>query len=53
MWTIVIILLIAWAILSVVGAVFEGLLWLTAIGAILFVGTLILGFVRGKAGGRT
>ena len=35
-----------WAILTVVGFVFEGLLWLGIIGIILIVGTLIFGVIR-------
>ena len=52
MWTLIVILLVAWAVLSVVGFVFEGLLWLAVIGIILFVGTLVVGFIRQRAGGR-
>lgn len=52
MWTVIVILLVVWAILSVVGFVFEGLLWLAVIGIILFVGTLIFGFVRQRVRGR-
>jgi hypothetical protein len=48
MLTLIVILLIAWAVLAVVGFALEGLLWL-AIGIILFVGTLIFGFVRRSA----
>ena len=50
MWTFVVILLVVWAILAVVGFVFEGLLWLAIIGIILFVGTLIVGFIRQSRG---
>ncbi len=46
MWTLIVILLIVWAVLAVVGFVFKGLLWLAVIGAILFVGTLVVGFIR-------
>lgn len=46
MWTAIVILLIVWAILSVVGFFFEGLMWLGIIGIVLFVGTLIVGFIR-------
>ncbi|WP_188726478.1 hypothetical protein [Pseudoclavibacter endophyticus] len=41
----------AWLILSVVGFVFEGLMWLAIIGIVLFVGTLIFGMIRRRAGG--
>jgi len=44
-----VILLVVWAILSVVGFAFQGLLWLAVIGIILFVGTLVFGAVRQRA----
>lgn len=46
MWTVIVILLVVWAVLAVVGFVFQGLLWLAIIGIILFVGTLIVGIIR-------
>lgn len=46
MWTVILILLVAWVVLSIVGFVFEGLLWLAIIGIVLFVGTLIFGLIR-------
>lgn len=49
MWTVLVILLVAWAVLSIVGFVFEGLLWLAIIGIVLFVGTLIFGIIRRRA----
>ncbi|WP_309127415.1 hypothetical protein [Microbacterium sp.] len=49
MWTVIVILVVAWAVLSVVGFVFEGLLWLGVIGLILFVGTIVFGLVRGRS----
>lgn len=48
MWTVLIILLIVWAVLSVVGFAIKGLVWLAIIGIILFVGTLIFGFIRNR-----
>ncbi|MEI3865841.1 hypothetical protein FBY40_1270 [Microbacterium sp. SLBN-154] len=53
MWTVVVILLVVWAILTVVGFVFEGLLWLGVIGIILFVGTVLFGIIRGQLSRRT
>lgn len=46
MWTVIVILLVLWAILAVVGFVFEGLLWLAVVGIILFLGTLTVGIIR-------
>lgn len=48
MWTVLIILLVAWAIVSVVGFAIEGLLWIAIIGIILFVGTLAFGILRNR-----
>ncbi|UOQ57838.1 hypothetical protein MUN78_03095 [Leucobacter allii] len=49
MWTVLLILLVVWAVLSIVGFVFEGLLWLAIIGIVLFVGTVIFGLLRQRA----
>jgi hypothetical protein len=49
MWTVLLILLVAWVVLSIVGFVFEGLLWLAIVGIVLFVGTLIFGILRQHA----
>ncbi|MCU1421355.1 MAG: rane protein [Microbacteriaceae bacterium] len=42
----VIVLLVLWAILSVVGFAIKGLIWLAIIGIILFIGTLVIGLAR-------
>jgi hypothetical protein len=52
MWTVLIILLVAWVVLSIVGFAFEGLLWLGVIGIVLFIGTVIFGIIR-QRGRRT
>jgi hypothetical protein len=46
MWIVVVVLLVIWAILAIVGFVFEGLLWLGVVGIVLFLGTLIVGILR-------
>ncbi|WDH80379.1 hypothetical protein PTQ19_11140 [Microbacterium esteraromaticum] len=46
MWTVIVVLLIAWAVLAVVGFAFEGLFWLGVIGLILAFGTIVFGLVR-------
>lgn len=46
MWTVLVILLVVWAVLSIVGFVFEGLLWLAVIGIVLFLGTVVFGIIR-------
>ncbi len=48
MWTVLVILLVVWAVLSVVGFAIEGLFWLAVIGIILFVGTVVFGLVRNR-----
>lgn len=52
MWAVIIILLVAWTILSVVGLALEGLLWLGLIGIALFTGTVIFGISRRQAARR-
>ncbi len=42
-------LIILWIVLGIVGAVVHGLIWLTIIAAILFIGTLVFG--GSKVGG--
>ncbi|MGK0714976.1 hypothetical protein ACR5KS_02750 [Leucobacter sp. W1153] len=49
MWTVLVILLVAWAVLAVVGFALKGLLWLAIIGIVLFIGTLVFGAVRQQA----
>ncbi|MDT0179520.1 hypothetical protein Q9S36_04755 [Microbacterium sp. ARD31] len=49
MWTVLIILLAIWVVLSIVGFVFEGLFWLGLIGIVLFVGTILFGMIRRSA----
>ena len=39
-------LLVVWLVLVVLGLVLKGLFWLFVIGAVLFVATAILGWVR-------
>ncbi|MFK4762008.1 hypothetical protein ACI3KS_13810 [Microbacterium sp. ZW T5_45] len=46
MWTLLIILLVIWAGVSVLGFVVKGLFWLAIIGIILFIGTVIFGMLR-------
>ncbi len=46
MWTAIVILLVAWAVLAIVGFVFEGLFWLAVIALVLFIGTLVVGILR-------
>jgi hypothetical protein len=51
MWPVIVILLVAWAVLSVVGFALQGLLWLGVIGIVLFLGTLVFGIVRQRTAG--
>ena len=50
MWTVLVILLVAFAVLAVVGFALEGLFWLAIIGIVLFIGTLVFGAVRQQSG---
>ena len=42
----IIFLLLVWVVLAVLGAVLEGLFWLTVVGLILLVGTAVWGWMR-------
>ena len=46
MLILVIVLLALWLILSIVGFAIKGLVWLAIIGIVLFLATLVIGFVR-------
>ncbi|SEF20131.1 hypothetical protein SAMN05421837_101240 [Amycolatopsis pretoriensis] len=45
-------LLVIWAVLAVLGIVIKGLFWLIIVGAVLFVATAVIGFVKREALGR-
>ena len=49
MGNLIIILLLAWVILSILGFVVKGLLWLAAVGIALFLATLLWGWIKSKA----
>lgn len=49
MWTLLIVLLVVWLGLSVLGFVVKGLLWLAVLGIVLFLGTLVFGFIKNGA----
>jgi hypothetical protein len=49
---ILIALLVVWAVLVVLGIVIKGLFWLIIVGAVLFVATGVIGFVKREALGR-
>jgi hypothetical protein len=44
------VLLLVWLALSILGAVIEGLFWLTIVGAVLFVGTAAYAAIRRRTG---
>ena len=46
MWQLIGVLLVVWLVVTVVGAVLEGLFWLAVVGLLLFVGTAVLGWTR-------
>lgn len=47
---IILTLLVIWLILVVLGAVLEGLFWLTAVGIVLFLATGAYGWMKRKTG---
>jgi hypothetical protein len=42
-------LLVIWAVVAVLGIVIKGLFWLIIVGAVLFVATAVIGFVKREA----
>ncbi|WP_157157083.1 MULTISPECIES: hypothetical protein [unclassified Diaminobutyricimonas] len=46
MMVLVIVLLVLWAVLTVVGFAIEGLAWLGVVGIILIIGTAVVAFLR-------
>lgn len=51
--TLIIIMLLAWLALSILGAVIEGLVWLTIVGVVLFLGTAAYGMIKRRAAERS
>lgn len=49
---IIAVLLVVWLVLTVLGAVIEGLFWLTVVGAVLFLATAGYGYLKRGAGPR-
>jgi hypothetical protein len=48
MLILVVVLLVAWLIVSIIGFALEGLMWLGIIGVVLFLGTAVIGAIRRK-----
>ena len=46
MVALIVLLLVVWLVLAIVGLVVKGLFWLFVIGAILFIVTAIIGWIR-------
>ena len=46
MWRLIGVLLVLWLVVTVVGAVIEGLFWLAVVGLLFFAGTAALGWRR-------
>jgi hypothetical protein len=46
MLILVVVLLVAWLIVSIVGFAMEGLMWLGIVGVVLFLGTAVIGAIR-------
>lgn len=47
----IVILLVVWLVLAVLGALLEGLFWLTVVGVILMVATGVWGWMKRKTTG--
>ena len=52
MLKIVAVLLAVWLVVAVLGAVIEGLFWLTLVGAALFLATAGYGYLQRRSGSR-
>ncbi|WP_018681445.1 hypothetical protein [Actinokineospora enzanensis] len=52
MVVLVVVLLVAWLIVSIIGFALKGLLWLGLIGIVLFLGTAAIGAVKRKSSRR-
>jgi hypothetical protein len=46
----ILILLAIWLILTIIGLIIEGLIWLGVIGAVLFLATVVWGWVQSRQG---
>jgi hypothetical protein len=44
----ILILLAIWLILTIIGLIIEGLIWLGVIGAVLFLATVVWGWVQSR-----
>ncbi|MFS0703760.1 hypothetical protein AB6N23_04490 [Cellulomonas sp. 179-A 9B4 NHS] len=51
--TVVVVLALVWLALSILGAVVEGLLWLTVVGLVLLAATVVYGWVKGRTRSRS
>lgn len=49
MTAIIVILLVVWLVLAILGAVLEGLFWLTVVAILLLIGTAIYGWIKRKS----
>jgi hypothetical protein len=47
---VIVVLLLVWLALAILGAVIEGLFWLTIVGAVLFLATAAYGAIKRRAG---
>lgn len=52
MWTLIILLLALWVILTVLGLAIKGLAWLALVGIVLILITSVIGYLRRGAGKR-
>lgn len=51
MTAIILTLIVIWIVLAILGAILEGLFWLTVVALVLLIGTAAYGWLKGKATG--
>ena len=51
MTAIIIALIVIWIVLAILGAILEGLFWLTVVAVVLLIGTAAYGWLKNKASG--
>jgi hypothetical protein len=52
MWGLLVLLLVIWLVCVLLGVIIKGLFWLVVVGAVLFVVTGLVGYIKREALGR-
>jgi hypothetical protein len=53
MWGLLVLLLVIWLVCVLLGVIIKGLFWLVVVGAVLFVVTGLVGYIKREALGRS